>query len=225
MNLWTWKKENLPSVRHAVRTAIAATLSVLLARLVGLPEPEWAVIATLVVMQSPLSSTVPLAIQRIVASAVGASLGIVESTYFGANLVAFAFTIFVLGLVSLVFRLEKVGYSYAGMTLAIIVLISRHEAPWMVAVHRFAEVSLGILVALAVVVGGRSNDFAVGQSLNKKRFKRTMRALFKKSEISFLNPRLPANISSRLIFSGQSLWITLGKYHEIDSGNAAGRRC
>ena len=52
-----------------------------------------------------------------------------------------------------------------------------------------------------------------------------MRAHFKKSEISFLNPRLPANISSRLIFSGQSPWITLGKYHEIDSGNAAGRRC
>ena len=165
MNLWTWKKENLPSVRHAVRTAIAATLSVLLARLVGLPEPEWAVIATLVVMQSPLSSTVPLAIQRIVASAVGASLGIVESTYFGANLVAFAFTIFVLGLVSLVFRLEKVGYSYAGMTLAIIVLISRHEAPWLVAVHRFAEVSLGILVALAVVVGWREEQRLRGRTI------------------------------------------------------------
>ena len=34
MKLWTWKEENLPSVGHAVRTAVAATLSVLLARLV-----------------------------------------------------------------------------------------------------------------------------------------------------------------------------------------------
>jgi uncharacterized membrane protein YgaE (UPF0421/DUF939 family) len=67
----------------------------------------WAVIATLVVMQSPLSSTVPLAIQRIVASALGASLGAIESACFGANLVAFALTIFVLGLVSFVFRLER----------------------------------------------------------------------------------------------------------------------
>jgi uncharacterized membrane protein YccC len=151
MKLWTWKKENLPSMWHAVRTAIAATLSVLLALLVGLPEGYWAVIATLVVMQSPLSSTVPLAIQRIVASALGASLGAIESACFGPNLVAFAFTIFVLGLISIAFRLEKVGYSYAGMTLAIIVLIPRPEAPWIAAVHRFAEVSLGILVALAVV--------------------------------------------------------------------------
>ena len=151
MKLWTWKKENLPSIAHAVRTSIAATLSVLFARLVGMPEAQWAVIATLVVMQSPLSSTVPLAVQRIVASALGASLGAIESACFGANLVAFALTIFALGVISLVLHLEKVGYSYAGITLAIIVLIPRPEAPWIAAAHRFAEVSLGILVALAVV--------------------------------------------------------------------------
>ena len=162
MNLWSPKKENLPSVWHAVRTAIAVTFSVVLARLVGLPEAYWAVIATLVVMQSPLSSTVPLAIQRIVASALGASLGIIESTYFGANLVAFALTVFVLGLLSMAFRLERVGYSYAGMTLAIIVLIPRPEAPWIAAVHRFAEVSLGILVALAVVAVWREEQRLFG---------------------------------------------------------------
>ena len=158
MKLWTSKKENLPSVWHAVRTAIAATLSVLLARLVGMPEAYWAVIATVVVMQSPLSSTVPLAIQRIVAAALGASLGAIESAYFGANLIAFALTIFVLGLISLAFRLERVGYSYASITLAIIVLIPRAEVPWIAAAHRFAEVSLGILVALAVVAVWREEQ-------------------------------------------------------------------
>jgi uncharacterized membrane protein YccC len=164
MKLWTWKEENLPSVWHAVRTAVAATLSVLLARLIRLPEEYWAVIATLVVMQSPLSSTVPLAIQRIVASALGALLGAIESACFGANLVAFALTIFVLGLISIGFRLEKVGYSYAGMTLAIIVLIQRPEAPWITAVHRFAEVSLGILVALAVVAVWREEQQLFGDA-------------------------------------------------------------
>jgi uncharacterized membrane protein YccC len=162
MKLWTWKEENLPSVWHVARTTVAATLSVLLARLLGLSEEYWAVIATLVVMQAPLSSTVPLAVQRIVASALGALLGAIESAYFGANLIAFALTIFVLGLISFVFRLEKVGYSYAGMTLAIIVLISRPEAPWIVAVHRFAEVSLGILVALAVVTVWRAEQRLFG---------------------------------------------------------------
>ena len=164
MKLWTWKEENLPSVWHAVRTAVAATLSVSLARLLSMPEAYWAVIATLVVMQSPLSSTVSLAVQRIVASALGASLGAIESAYFGANVVAFALTIFVLGLISFSFRLERVGYSYAGMTLAIIVLIPRPEPPWIAALHRFAEVSLGILVALAVVAVWREERRLFGDA-------------------------------------------------------------
>jgi uncharacterized membrane protein YccC len=151
MKLWSWKKENLPSVAHAVRTALAATVSILLARLVGLPEPYWSAIATIVAMQSPLSSTVPLAVERIVASALGASLGAVESTYLGTNVVAFTVAIFVLGLISLALHMEKVGYSYAGMTIVIIVLIPHPVSPWIAAVHRFTEVSLGIIVALAAV--------------------------------------------------------------------------
>jgi hypothetical protein len=125
MKLWTWKRENLPSPSHAFRTAVAATISILAGRLVGLPEAYWAAIATVVVMQSPLGDTVPLAIERIVASALGALIGAIESTYFGANLFVFALAMLLLGLISFVLRLEKVGYSYACITLAIIVLIPR----------------------------------------------------------------------------------------------------
>jgi uncharacterized membrane protein YccC len=151
MKLWSWKKENLPSLSHAFRTMVAATISILLGRLVGLPEVYWAAIATVVVMQSPLGDTVPLAVERIVASALGASIAAIESTCFGANLFVFALAMLLLGLTSFVLRLEKVGYSYACITLMIIVLIPRAEAPWIAAAHRFAEVSLGILVALGVV--------------------------------------------------------------------------
>jgi uncharacterized membrane protein YgaE (UPF0421/DUF939 family) len=164
MKLWTWQKENLPSIAHAIRTTIAATLSVLLARLLGTPEPYWSAVATIVVMQSPLSSTVPLAVQRIVASALGASVAAIEGTLFGANLIAFAVAIFVLGLISLVLRLERVGYSYAGITLAIIVLIPRAVTPWIAAAHRFMEVSLGILVALAVVAVWREEQRFFGDA-------------------------------------------------------------
>ena len=151
MKLWTWKRENLPSLSHAFRTTVAATISILLGRLVGLPEAYWAAIATVVVMQSPLGDTVPLAIERIVASALGASIAAIESIYFGANLFVFALAMLLLGLISFVLRLEKVGYSYACITLVIIVLIRRAEVPRIAAAHRFAEVSLGILVALGVV--------------------------------------------------------------------------
>jgi len=151
MKFWTWEKENLPSLTHAIRTAAAATLSVIIARLVRMPEAYWAAIATLVVMQSTLGATFTLSLERIVATAVGASVGALEAKYFEANLVAFAFAVVLLGLVSFAFRLEKTAYRYASITLAIIVLIPRTAPAWITALHRFLEVSVGIIVALLVV--------------------------------------------------------------------------
>ena len=94
MKLWSWQEENLPSVRHSVRTTLAATASVVVARLVQMPEAYWAAIATLVVMQSSLDATLTLSIERIVATALGASVGAVEANYFGANLAAFMLGVF-----------------------------------------------------------------------------------------------------------------------------------
>src|SRR5438067_997753 len=151
MKLWSWQKENLPSIGHSIRTAAAATLSVVVARLVHMPEAYWAAIATLVVMQSTLGATLTLSIERIVATAVGASVGALEANFLGANLVAFAVAIVLIGLLSIAFRLEKTAYRYASITLAIIVLIPRSAPAWIIALHRFLEVSVGIIVALAVV--------------------------------------------------------------------------
>ena len=151
MKLWAWDEKNLPSMTHAIRTAVAATASVVIARLVKMPEAYWAAIATLVVMQSTLGATLTLSIERIVATAVGASVGALEANYFGSNLVAYAVAIFLVGLLSFAFRLEETAYSYASITLTIIVLIPRSEAPWATALHRFFEASIGIMVALGVV--------------------------------------------------------------------------
>ena len=85
------------------------------------------------------------------ATAVGASVGAIESNYFGANLAAFMLAIFFIGLLSFGFRLERTAYRYASVTLTIIVLIPRTNPAWIVALHRFIEVSVGIVVALLVV--------------------------------------------------------------------------
>jgi len=151
MKFWAWDKKNLPSITHTIRTAVAVTASFIIARLVQMPEAYWAAIATLVVMQSTLGATLTLSIERIVATAVGASVAAIETNYFRANLVAFAIAIFLVGLLSIAFRLQKTAYHYASITLTIIVLIPRSAAPWSIALHRFIEVSIGIIVALAVV--------------------------------------------------------------------------
>src|SRR5436305_9768289 len=133
MKFWVWNEKNLPSITHAIRTAVAATVAVIVARLVQMPEAYWAAIATLVVMQSSLGATLTLSIQRIVATALGASVGAVEANYFGPNLAAFILAIFFVGLVSFGFRLEKTAYRYASVTLTIIVLIPRTNPAWIVA--------------------------------------------------------------------------------------------
>jgi uncharacterized membrane protein YccC len=151
MKFWAGDKKNLPSITHAIRAAVAATASVIIARLVHMPEAYWAAIATLIVIQSTFGATLTLSIGRIVATAVGASVGALEANYFGANLVVFAVAISLVGLLPIAFRLEKTAYRYASITLTIIVLIPRSASPWIVALNRFLEVSIGIIVALAVV--------------------------------------------------------------------------
>jgi uncharacterized membrane protein YccC len=150
VKLWKWEPENLPSAIHSIRTAIAATVSLAVARLFQLPEAYWAAIATLVVMQSTLGATLLISIERIAATALGALAGALLASYFTGNLLLFTAAVFVLGLVCAAFRMEKTAYRYASVTLAIIVLIPRSNAAWIVALHRFFEVSVGILVALAL---------------------------------------------------------------------------
>jgi uncharacterized membrane protein YgaE (UPF0421/DUF939 family) len=125
-------------------------LSLAVARLFGLPEAYWAAIATLVVMQSTLDATLLISVERIAATALGALVGALLATWFTQNPFVFVAAVFVLGLLSAAFRMEKSAYRYASITLAIILLIPRTNAAWIIAVHRFFEVSVGIVVALAL---------------------------------------------------------------------------
>jgi uncharacterized membrane protein YgaE (UPF0421/DUF939 family) len=151
VKLWKREPDNLPDVIHSIRTAIAATVSLVVARLFGLPEAYWAAIATLVVMQSTLGATLLISVERVAATALGALAGALLATWFTLNAFVFAVAVLVLGLLCAVFRMEKSAYRYASITLAIILLIPRSAPAWIVALHRFFEVSVGIIVALAVV--------------------------------------------------------------------------
>lgn len=139
--------------RHIVvdsaRTAIAAVVSFLIARLVGMPEAYWAAIATLIVMQSTVGATLTISIQRFAGTVLGAIAGALLARYFPVNLAVFGVGIFLLGLISETLRLGT-AYRFAGVTLAIVMLIPRNHPAWVVAEHRFVEVTVGIAVGLAI---------------------------------------------------------------------------
>jgi uncharacterized membrane protein YgaE (UPF0421/DUF939 family) len=98
---------------------------------------------------------------------VGASAGALEANFFGANLVAFAVAIVLIGLLAIAFRLEKTADRYASITLAIIVLIPRSAPAWIIALHRFLEVSVVIIVALAVLALWPEHQRSAGKSADE----------------------------------------------------------
>ena len=67
-----------------------------------------------------------------------------------AGMIVYGAVIFALGLICAVLHLDQSAYRFAGVTLTIVMLVTRGQAPWIIAVHRFIEVSLGIAVALAL---------------------------------------------------------------------------
>ena len=140
---------DLQVVEDSARTALAAVGSFLIARLLRMPEAYWATITTIIVMQSTLGAALNISWQRFAGTVLGAVAGALLSTYFRANLAAFGVGVFLLGLVSAISRLG-VAYRFAGVTLAITMLIVRDGPAWVVAEHRFVEVSIGIAAGLVV---------------------------------------------------------------------------
>ncbi len=147
---WIVAKESPVSLLHAARTAVAALVAILVARLLRLPEDYWAAITTLIVMQSTLGAALPISVQRFLGTALGAMVGVLVASYVPGNVFVFAVTVFLIGLLCAALRLDRNAYRFAGVTLTIIMLIGRDQAPRAIAVHRFLEVSVGIVVGLVL---------------------------------------------------------------------------
>ncbi len=141
-----------PVLVHSLRTAVAAVASVLVARLFRLPETYWAAITTLVITQSSLGAALAVSWQRFVGTALGAAVGAMVASYFGPHVLVFGASVFLLGLLCALARADRSAYRFGGIALAIVLLIPRTGSAWQIAFRRFAEVSIGIAVALIMTV-------------------------------------------------------------------------
>jgi len=147
---WIRSKDNPPTIEHAARTAVAAVVSLLVARALRMPEAYWAPISTLIVMQSSLGAALPISAQRFAGTALGAGVGGLVAMYRPGNALAFALAVFAIGVLCAWVRVERAAYRYAGITLAIVMLVVRNQSSWRIAAHRFIEVSVGIALGLVV---------------------------------------------------------------------------
>jgi uncharacterized membrane protein YccC len=152
MSAWTTRLSlTRETLLHSLRTAVASVVSLMLARSLKLPEFYWAPISTIVILLSP-SDPFTLAWQRFAGTAVGAVIGALFATYAPFNWMKYGWMVYAAGLIvcGVLSALLRLGgaYRFAAITLSIILLIAHTAPPWVVAYHRFIEVSLGISVAL-----------------------------------------------------------------------------
>jgi uncharacterized membrane protein YccC len=143
---FAWKDR--PVLVHSVRTAVAAVASWSVARLFRLPEAYWAPITTLVIVQSSFGAALAVSWQRFVGTALGSLVGAIAATYFGPHVLALGVGVFILGLLCAATKVDRSAYRFGGIALAIVLLVPRTGSAWQIALHRFAEVSIGIAVAL-----------------------------------------------------------------------------
>ena len=134
----------------SLRTTVATVASLLLARTLRLPEFYWAPISTIVIVLSTIPP-LTLAWQRFAGTAMGAAFGAVLATYAPNNWLVYGIGIFLCGVLTTIAR-HGGSYRFAAITLSIVLLIAHTRPPWVVVIHRFVEVSLGIAVALLITL-------------------------------------------------------------------------
>ena len=149
---WKWQHVQARDLVHTLRTAVAAVGSVLIARLLRLPESYWAAITTMIVMQSTLGAALTISRQRLLGTAMGATMGALLATFAGKTVPVYGAGIFLCGIVCTVLHMERSAFRYAGITLTIVLLIAHSQPAWVIAIHRFIEISLGIAVGLVLTV-------------------------------------------------------------------------
>jgi uncharacterized membrane protein YgaE (UPF0421/DUF939 family) len=141
-------KPAVDTLLDATRTTVAAVVSLLLARLLKLPESYWAPISAVVIIQSTIPPRT-LSWQRFAGTALGAALGALIATFFSSSVWVYAAAIFLCGVLCAVLRFRG-AFRFAAITVSIVLLIAHTHSPWIVAAHRFVEVSVGIAVALGL---------------------------------------------------------------------------
>ncbi len=155
-------------LEHSARTGIGAAASLGAARLLGTPEAYWAPITTLIVMQSSLGASWAVSKSRFIGTVLGATCGGLLATYLAPGIAVFGLAIFAIVLICALFHLDLSAYRFAGVAFAIVMLARAADSPWLIAVHRFVEVSLGIAVALVLTALWPERELTSGEAQGEK---------------------------------------------------------
>lgn len=139
------------SLQQGIRTALAAVLAYWITDSLHLPGGYWAAISAIVVMQSEVGATVMASRDRLAGTAMGAVVGLLTSLVWRHSLLVFGLAVLVVMMLCTALNYKNAG-RLGGVTVAIIVLIPYPGPLWRIALERFLEVSVGIVISLGIAI-------------------------------------------------------------------------
>jgi uncharacterized membrane protein YccC len=148
------------SLLKVVRVTAASVVSLVVARWCGLPESYWAVITTMIVMQSNLGASWEVSWQRLLGTLLGGLTATALVWSVPSGLLAFAGGLLAMGVICAFLPEQKGAYRFACITLVIVMLPVTTTPVLTVAVHRFLEVSIGIVVGMTVTAAWPEKETA-----------------------------------------------------------------
>lgn len=142
------KRDTVVALQLSVRAAVAATLSAIIARLLELSFPLYAMIAAVIVTDLAPRRTRELSGPRIAGTVLGAGAGALIAQFLAVNVWTFALGIFATMFIMQLLRVPEAA-KLAGYVCGI-VLLDYHADAWRYALDRLLETLIGIAVAVAV---------------------------------------------------------------------------
>lgn len=149
--IWWRQKDFGNKAIGSSKIGLAAVLSLLLAHLIGLSYPYWAAVSAIVVMGWDTTLTFASCRDRIIGTAIGAFLGWVTFYIWHGNYVVYGVSVAVCIFACSTLQFDKAG-RLAAATLSLIVLAQPDDTPGHIAIARFLEIVIGVVVALAVTL-------------------------------------------------------------------------
>jgi uncharacterized membrane protein YgaE (UPF0421/DUF939 family) len=142
-----WRKL-LVGGQLAIRAALAAGISLAIARALNLETPIFALIAAVIVTDRDPAETRKLATRRVISTAIGAACGIALAQVLGQSAWEAIIAIFVAMMLSI--AVTQLGDPKIAAYLCALIIINFSDNPWHYAFYRFIETVLGIVVAWAI---------------------------------------------------------------------------
>ena len=155
-------------LRYPARVTIAAVLALVAARVLGFPEVYWAPVSAMVVMQSDFGASLTMSLHRLAGTAIGAFAGALLVANVGRSVITFGLGVFGIGLLSVALRLERPANRFAAIAFSIVFLVVRAEPVWVIALHRFLEVTVGIVAGLLLSAVWPEPEIAHGRRAHQE---------------------------------------------------------